>query len=633
MKHFRLHTFKNLTKLHKYYLLITMFLTLLNISTSVYASETNVNEDIQEDVYIKNVEIQGNKYIEDSVLLKEIKMQSGDVYSRDLIQQNLKKIYDLGYFSEKIKAVPIIHDDNNITIRIRVEENTPITGFTIEGNNSVETSEIMELLMPLIDKPQNIVLMNETVEKVQELYAEKGYILARVTSVVDDPDGVVNLTIDEGIINSIIVKGNKKTKDFVIKRNILLEEGGAYNEKLLKQDLMRLYSTQAFKNVTRDIEQDETNPDKYNITINLEEQRTGQISLGGGVDTATGLFGTAGFSDNNFRGRGQKLSANFLAGTGVIMSDNSMLDHANWQAEISFFEPMIKNTDNSFLAKAFYRDFASYQVPLAIERRIGTDFIVSRPIKKYKNLTGSFTLGGEYIRVKEGDGNQIKALYAAHNIPISERAKQLDGGLFLNLAPSLVYDTRDKLFAPRSGSLASLKFQQAIGLEDLGQSHGKVMASLKQYFAVPGTKKASFSLTAKAGGVLYGDMPETLGYRLGGPYSVRGFKMSAVGTGEGFVMGSAELLLPLPFVDRVEKLKFLDNVRFTVFADAGQIFDESVSNKIYDRPLHAITAGVGLKLYVPGMGPMSIDYGIPLTNPHSRASKHGVFSFGVGEMY
>ena len=51
-----------------------------------------------------------------------------------------------------------------------------------------------------------------------------------------------------------------------------------------------------------------------------------------------------------------------------------------------------------------------------------------------------------------------------------------------------------------------------------------------------------------------------------------------------------------------------------------------------DRPMYAVSAGVGLKLYVPGMGPLSIDYGIPLTNPGSNGSEHGYFTFGVGDM-
>ena len=138
------------------------------------------------------------------------------------------------------------------------------------------------------------------------------------------------------------------------------------------------------------------------------------------------------------------------------------------------------------------------------------------------------------------------------------------------------------------------------------------------------------SFLAKAGGKTWGEMPEVMAYRLGGPYSIRGFRMSGVGTGDAFVMGSAELATPIPFADML-KVKFLDNVRMTFFVDAGKIFNPNVSDIIYDRPMQAISAGMGLKVYIPGMGPLSVDYGIPMTNPGATGSK-GYFTFGVGDM-
>ncbi len=107
--------------------------------------------------------------------------------------------------------------------------------------------------------------------------------------------------------------------------------------------------------------------------------------------------------------------------------------------------------------------------------------------------------------------------------------------------------------------------------------------------------------------------------------------MSGVGTGEAFVMGSAEFATPIPFMDRT-RIRFLNNLRFTVWADAGKVFKSTISDQIYDRPMYAVSAGVGLKLYVPGMGPLSIDYGIPLTNPGSSGSRKGYFTFGVGDI-
>ncbi|MEI3253978.1 MAG: POTRA domain-containing protein [Candidatus Gastranaerophilaceae bacterium] len=271
---------------------------------NLQAEKTQSSSDIK----VHSVEITGNNLVDTSEIMQFVKIQAGDPYSVDIVQQNLKAIYDMGYFSEKMKAIPVKIDDKNIKLKIIVQENIPITDFNITGNNSVATGDLLQILNPLMNKPQNILKLNEAITEIQEYYASQGYILARVTSITDDPDGMVNLTIDEGKIGAIIIEGNKKTKEFVVKRNILTQPGTIYNENLIKQDLMRLYGTQAFKDVKRTIERNEENPDVYDVTIHLEEQRTGTISIGGGLDTATGLFGTGGFTDNNFRGLGQRVS-------------------------------------------------------------------------------------------------------------------------------------------------------------------------------------------------------------------------------------------------------------------------------------------------------------------------------------
>ena len=594
------------------------------------AVEDDITTDISDSSKITKIEFEGNHLINDSDIVKVMNMQIGDIYSKELVQQNLKAIYKTGYFSEKMKAIPIPTDSDSLTLRIYLEENIPVTSFVISGNTVVSTGEILSILNPLEGQPQNLKTLGDAVANIEDLYASKGYVLARVSNVTDDPDGCVNIEMEEGIINSIAFEGNKKTKDFVIERNILSTPGSVYNENTLKEDLMRLYSTQAFKDVNRSIERCADNPNLYDVTIILEEQRTGTISLGGGVDTATGLFGQAGFVENNFLGNGQRVGINFMAGTGVIMSDSSTIDHANLQAEVSFFEPRLRGTDNALLVKAFVRDFGSYQVPLAIEQRYGAEVVLSRPFKTYKNLMGSIKLGGEYIKVKEGDFNKISQLYEQHNIPISERSKQLQGGTYITLGPSLVYDTRDNVLNPRSGVLATLRFNENINITDLDFTHGTLSAGIKRYFPV--MKKSSFSLMARAAGKIHGDMPEVMAYSLGGPYTVRGYRMSTIGTGEGFMMASAELTTPFFFLDRIEKAKFLDNIKFSVFIDAGQLFNGSITNQLYNRPEYGIAGGVGIKLFIPGVGPLSIDYGIPFTNV-GEGNRRGAFSFGVGDIF
>lgn len=592
--------------------------------TSASVSATNKDKRV-----IKNIEFVGNNIVDQSLILQQMKLQVGDNYSRELVQRDLKAIYEMGYFTEKMKAIPINNADGSVTLKIVLVENAPVTDFTIEGNTVISTDEILSYLMPMKGKPQNIGELNDAISKIQDCYSSKGYILARIDSVSDDPDGTVNISIKEGTINRILISGNEKTKDYVIERNVLTEPGQVYNENLLKEDLVRLYATQAFKDVTREIEPTD-DPDKYDITINIEEQRTASISVGGGIDSVTGVFGSVGIADNNFMGRNERISLNGIAGTGVILNDSSIKRRMNLQAELSYFKPYFYNADTSLMSKIFYRDFGSYQVPLAIEKRIGAEATVAHRMKYNKHVTGTFSLGLENIDVSEGDKNKITSLYSRYNIPISERAKQLDGGLFLSLSPALLYDTRDSATVTRKGTMASLRFDEELGVLDFEKTHGKLTGMVKQY--IPVGKKSSLSFTAKGGGKIHGDnMPEVMAYRLGGPYTIRGFKMSGVGTGDAFIMGSAEFATPIPFLDRT-RINFLNNLRFTVWADAGKIFNPSITDKIYDRPLYAVSAGVGLKLYVPGMGPLSIDYGIPLTNPGSNGNKNGYFTFGVGDI-
>ena len=121
---------------------------------------------------------------------------------------------------------------------------------------------------------------------------------------------------------------------------------------------------------------------------------------------------------------------------------------------------------------------------------------------------------------------------------------------------------------------------------------------------------------------------------LGGPYTIRGFRMNGVGSGDGFIMGSVELATPIPFMDKL-KYDFFKKIRFTAFVDAGRVYDGTISSKLYNRPMSAITIGVGLKFYIPNVGPISIDYAIPLTNPGKYGSKAGYFTFGTSmlDMY
>ncbi len=339
-----------------------------------------------------------------------------------------------------------------------------------------DSAGIVWMKSNFVDSLRSLISLDQKTKKIKEYFALNLYPKQFESFYLDRSNQIwmifYNSTKMQSAIRLFDPIKDSFTKEYVIERNIMTEPGTVYNENQVKQDLVRLYSTQAFKDVNRTIEVSEDNPDRFDVTIELKEQRTASVSVGGGLDSATGAFGSVGISDNNFRGLNQRVSLTGLVGSGILMSDSSIMSHMNYQAELSFFEPHFLNADNSLMSKIYYRDLGSYQIPLALERRIGIEGTVAHKLKYNKNLSTTLTTGVEYIHLSEGDANNIANLYKAHGLDIADRAKQLEGGLFLRLAPGLAYDSRDSAVNPRHGALASVRFEEAFGLDGFGKTNG-----------------------------------------------------------------------------------------------------------------------------------------------------------------
>ena len=577
---------------------------------------------------ISSIKIEGVDTINEDLILSQIHTQKTSLYNTAMLQNDLQTLYSTGYFSEDMSVEPTLNPDDTVSLVFTLKENVIVNEVSIEGNTVLSTEELSPCIQPLKTLPQNLLAINNAIDKITKAYHEKGYILAKVDSVDENDNGELVFKISEGIINKIEIDGNERTKDYVIERNILSQPGSVYNEEFLKRDLAKIFSTQIFEDVTREITPIKKKKGQYNVTVVVKEKITNSVALGGGIDTGLGAFGSISFKEDNFLGNAQKVSLSGILGSGILLSDKSIKNHMNYQVELNFFEPYFLNADNSLMSKIYYRELGSWGVPLAIEQRIGANIGVEHKVKGHQHLTTSLTGGVEHIHLKEGDIYKISELYARNHLNFANRANQLTDGFFINVSPGIKYSNLDSEENPRNGVIAQARFTESFGVTDFKNTNGRLSGSVTKFFPV--LKKSTFSLTGRAGTKIHGDeMPEIMAYRLGGPYSIRGFKMNGVGTGESFVMGSAELATPLPFIDRV-KWDIIKNMRLTFFVDAGKVFDPTISNVLFDRPEHAISAGIGLRIYIPGVGPISVDYGIPITNPGSYGSENGYFTFGTG---
>ncbi len=572
---------------------------------------------------INKISIEGNRLVQSDKIKDSMVMRPGSLYSKNTLKDDLRRIYDMGYFTEKIKAVPVSTSEG-IVLRIVVQENAPVTGVHIEGNSIVEDGELQAIFAKQTGMPQNIGQLNESIEKVEKLYADKGYVLARVSNIEDDPDGVINLKINEGTIDKVQFVGNRKTKDFVIKRLMTTKVGDVYNEKALADDLKRIFGTQAFSDVRRVITASPDNPDKYNLTIEVDEKRTGSISVGGGVDTNTGLFGSLGYSDPNFLGRGQNVNSIFAVGSGIIGRDrNTQASARTYQFDVGWSDPSFMNTANSLSANLYGRDFSSFNIPLGIERRIGTEVAWGAPLMKYKNTSVGLSLRGENVRIRDfANNNDLKEF----GISSSDRKDQLKGGTFVSLSPTLAFDTRNNRFNPTSGWLNTVSLTGAYGLSN--NSYGLVSANLRKYIKI--REGITLALNAQGGNSLLGDIPEFNMFRMGGAYSVRGFQEGGLGIGNGYLLSTAELRAKVPMIGKMKNIPVLNSLSLATFLDAGTVLGESNFNNVFNRTGRGMSTGLGIRLNMPGVGPIRIDYAIPIAggSKYNRA-----WNFGVGEKF
>jgi outer membrane protein insertion porin family len=574
-------------------------------------------------ITINKVSIEGNKLVEAAHIKQVMMVHPGSLYSKRTLQQDLKRIYDMGYFTEKIRAVPISTREG-IHLRIEVEENAPVTGVNIQGNTLLKSDELQSVFASQTGLPQNIGQLNEGIEKIEKLYADKGYILARVKNISDDPDGVINVEVNEGIIDNVAFVGNRKTKDFVMRRSMTTKEGQVYNEKALLEDLKRIYATQAFSDVRRVITASSDNPDHYQVTVEVDEKKTGAISLGGGFDTGTGLFGSLGYTDPNFLGRGQMFNSGFSVGSGVIGRDVSQANARLYQFEVGWTEPSLFGTENALSVNAYGRDLASFNVPLGVERRVGLESTWSRPILSHPSFAFSLTARGENVRLREAAS---RADLRRFNLGGQERRDMLEGGTFLSFTPTLAYDTRDNRFNPTTGWFNTVSLTPALGLG--ASSYGTANVNLRRYFKL--REGMVLALNAQGGTKVLGDIPAFNTFRMGGIYSVRGWQEGGLGTGQGFAMASAEIRSRLPFANKLKHIPIANSISSVFFADAGTLFRESVANNLFDRAGLGASIGLGLRFNMPGIGPIRIDYALPISGGNSEYFRR--FNFGVGQKF
>jgi outer membrane protein insertion porin family len=549
-----------------------------------------------------------------------IRTRPGQTTTRSLLQQDINAVFATGYFSD-VKATP---EDTSIGVRVTfdVAPNPVLEGVSTEGTTLLPEQVVTDTFKDQVGQTLNFGQLQKGVKSIEEWYAERGFVLAKVSDVQSSPNGKVKLIVTEGVIEDIRVKGNTRTRDFIVTRELSLKPGTVFNRTIIQRDLQRVFGLGIFKDASLDLAPGQQDPQKVIVSIKIEEKNTGSIAAGAGINSAYGFFGTLSLQEQNFGGNNQKVGFDVQGGGQILLFN------------LGFTDPWIAGDPDrtSVSVNLFNRQSFSYvfnggnagvgapgtigQTPR--ENRLGLGVVFGRPLDN--GWRASVGARAENIQLRDSLGTAF-ALDTQDN-PLTISGNSSDNLFFLQAAA--IRDTRDNPSAPRTGSSLRLSTDQSLPFPFLGTVlFNRPTVAYSQFIPVDilpwGKGKQVFAFNSTFGSV-FGDLPPYEAFNLGGGNSVRGYLEGSLATGRSFLIQSAELRFPV-----------FDPVGAAIFADYGTDLGSAgavlgAPGIVRGRPGSGLGIGAGVRVQSP-LGALRIDYAF---NSIGTASQ---VHFGLGEKF
>jgi outer membrane protein insertion porin family len=595
--------------------------------------------------YVTSIKFVGNKALTEKELQKQMKtrrknwlsfINKSGLYKEDQFKDDLKKVREYyqskGYIDIAIKDTKFEYPQpGEMTVVITVFEGIQykVGKIAIEGNTLFPTDVIRKKLVmvePGVYSPQGL---EKDIKAVTDLYGEKGYIDAQIRPErqANVESGKIDLlyVLTEGpqsYVEKIVIQGNNKTKDKVLRRELALAPGEIYDSVSADASKRRLENLGYFNKV--DISpQDTSVPNRKNMVVTVEEKRTGSITFGAGFSSVDSLLGFVELSQGNFD------ISNFPYFTGAGQKFRTRLQYGLKRKDfvLSFTEPWFLNQRLSLGFDLFARD-ANYQSSRYDQMNYGGAVRLARALNQFWTVSLKYQL--ENINIYNVETNVYELLIPGYQDPFRQekgwRSKS-------SVQVGLTYDTRDNVFLTRKGEKIEFTGEVAGGPLQGQTDIWKVQMDAQKWFALPHDLILSLNLSTGVGDSYDSTkrVPIFDRYFVGGSRSVRGFDNRDIGphdpvTGEplgGKTFGYANVELTFPIIDRV---------RGAVFADYGFVDPDTFNyTRVFDSDYAGAGIGMGLRLNLP-IGPLRLDFGIPLKD-NTFNSTSGKFHFDVGYQF
>jgi len=402
---------------------------------------------------------------------------------------------------------------------------------------------------------------NEGLKKVQKEYQDNGYILTKFTDVNIDKQGIINLTINPGYLNEVIIKGNEKTKDFVIKRELDFHKGQILNINEVKKAYSNLYQLNYFEEINPELKRVKGSENRVNLLINLKEAKTGSFNFGGGYSSADGWYGFLKLTEKNLLGNGQTIGFNWEFG-----------DINNYS--LNFYEPWIFSYPTSF-------GLSVYNETSNVEQEDEENYTENR-------RGGSISLG--HSLTEQWDGS-VKYKIEDYKKTMTESTEDNTNYDVRSLTLKVDRDTRNHPFNPTDGVLDIASVEYAGGFLNGDYDFTKYNIDVRRFY--PGFKpQQAWALRLKTG-IGDGDIPSSEQYTLGGSQTLRGYELYEF-------MGDDMLLMNLEY-----RFPIADKFTGVVFADGGNTWDDIDAIRLEDINY---SLGLGVRFNLP-IGQIRLDYG------------------------
>ena len=524
--------------------------------------------------------------------------------------ERIKEVYlNIGYLNVQasLPVVELTEDRQGFTVTYTIVEGEPFTvgevGF--RGNTVFEEQELMKQSKIKPGEVFQRAAIREEKTRLEDLYGGRGYAFARVTpSVVPNPQtktAAIIFRIEEGEmmrVNRIRIRGNDKTRDNVIRRELRINEQEVIDTKAMKRSFQRLNNLNFFETV--EIFPKKVAPDKVDLDVKVKEKPTGSFSIGGGFSSLDRLTAIADITEGNLFGRGHLLRV------------RGQLGQRRTLGVVSFREPHFRDSLTSVQLDAFSTetDFLTYT-----EEKAGGGISFGRWFSEF--TSGNVSLVGEALKIGEVEAD-------APDFVKDQEGNQSTTGF----RSSIARDTRDFFLDPRTGMRSSLSFD--LGTPALGGTNNYYKVGLDNnkytplFFDIRHSIRARFGLTEGLGGK---PVPLTERFFVGGINTMRGFEFGRAGpvtpTTGTLLGGTKQIIINNEFIFPISAEAKLNGV---LFFDYGRAFNDA---EALDLDLRE-AAGIEVRWISP-FGPLRLAYGINL-DP-GPLEKGAVFEFSVGSLF